>query len=263
MKLVTWNVRNGGRPAPQADRLSKIEPDVIALQEIQTSTAGPWADSLERYGYIVETTADLIGEQRYGVLVASKWPIERLPTRGVEVPYPARFMSALVSPATVPPFELHCTHVPDGSGHGWRKVEHFEGLYRHLVRPSERSRILCGDFNSPRAEWPDSTVVTWAEEEDGHKLRRDRGQRWDAAERSILLGLEPFGLRDAFRECHGYGRADSEDQKSWFTRDGRGRRFDHVLAPPHWAVEHAEYLHEWRRQGLSDHAPLLVCLQPA
>jgi hypothetical protein len=65
--------------------------------------------------------------------------------------------------------------------------------------------VLCGDFNSPKEEHPDGTVVTWGQRSSG-ELVTDRGQRWDAAERSVILGLKAFDLVDVYRRLHEYGR---------------------------------------------------------
>ena len=104
--------------------------------------------------------------------------------------------------------ELVNTHVPNGSSNGFRKVEHFEGLYRHLARtwsPNGRPRVLCGDFNSPREERADGTVITWGQRSDG-ELVTDRGQRWDAAERSVILGLKASTWTMSTGGCTGASR---------------------------------------------------------
>jgi hypothetical protein len=44
----------------------------------------------------------------------------------------------------------------------------------------------------------------------------------------VALGLAPFGLVDAFRTRLGYDQAGSDDEKSWFAGNGKGRRIDHA-----------------------------------
>src|SRR4051794_30934051 len=110
MKIITWNVKRGGKPGPQVKKLTSKRPDLIGLQEIKRTTAEDWKARLTDAGFAVETTADLIGEQSYGVLIASRWPIERMPTKWVEVPYAARLLSVLVKPPDALAFELHNTH---------------------------------------------------------------------------------------------------------------------------------------------------------
>jgi endonuclease/exonuclease/phosphatase family metal-dependent hydrolase len=104
-----------------------------------------------------ERLAHLVGERTNYVLTASRLPIAAVVRASeFEVPYGERVLGVVID-VDGRPLELVNTHVPDGSGNGWRKVEHFEGLYRYLARtwsPEGRPRILCGDFNSPRRELP-------------------------------------------------------------------------------------------------------------
>lgn len=156
--------------------------------------------------------------------------------------------------------ELTTTHVPNGSANGWRKVEHLEGLYRYLSRTHDPDlpRILCGDFNSPREELPDGRIITWGQNAKG-RLVTDRGQRWDAAERSIILGLKAFDLTDVYRDTHDYSYRTREG--TWVAQQ-RGlkfpRRFDHVFAAEQLRPWTCEYHHDLREQGLSDHSAVVA-----
>ena len=100
--------------------------------------------------------------------------------------------------------------------HPDEKVATFEAIYQRLGRNSERPRILCGDFNTPKEETAAGDVITWAEK------HRNMFDRWDAAERSILQGLAIFDLPDVYRGLHGYGVSEP----TWVPR---GRTHD---APP-------------------------------
>jgi exonuclease III len=115
--------------------------------------------------------------------------------------------------------------------------------------------VLCGDLNTPRREFEDGDVMTFAYTSSG-KLRPERGERWDAAERALVHGLRERGWLDAFRAVHGYGAREA----SWtFSGDRGGWRLDHVFVEGLDPVS-AAYAHEWRRQGLSDHSPLVTDL---
>ena len=70
--------------------------------------------------------------------------------------------------------------------------------------------MLCGDLNTPRRELEDGTLLTFAHDTNG-RLRPERGERWDRAERALVRDL---GWMDAWRALHGYGTA---------TRVGRSR----------------------------------------
>ena len=126
-----------------------------------------------------------------------------------------------------------------------------EALDAHL-RAGSGPRAVCGDLNTPRKEHPDGRVWTFARDRYG-KLRPERGERWDEAELALIKGLEPLGFRDAFRELHGREvRVISWEWRRW----GGGYRLDHLIVSDEVTVERVEYLHEWRKAGLSDHSPL-------
>jgi exodeoxyribonuclease III len=126
--------------------------------------------------------------------------------------------------------------------------------YRYLSRthvPSGQARVLCGDFNSPRRVGDDGYVLTWAQNERTGKLRRDRGQRWDAAERSVIAGLRAFDLANVFDQAPETG---SRNDPTWVANNGVGRRFDHIFASEALLPTACGYAHGWREHGLSDHS---------
>ena len=118
-----------------------------------------------------------------------------------------------------------------------------------MATDSDRPRILCGDFNTPRTEGVDGSVEFWGAE------HRPHTERWDNAERSVLRGLSEHDLPDAYRAINGYSATDA----SWVGRRGEtrwGRRYDHILASRRLDVTGCRYLHEWREAGLSHHSDI-------
>jgi exodeoxyribonuclease III len=265
MKLISWNVNGGRAGRIQAEALLAESPHVIALQEVREGCVERWLADLQADGFdptCVFTTRALCEGRRNFLLTASRYPMTEVPLVN-QVPYPERLLMTTIS-ANGRDLTLINTHVPDGSGHGWRKVEHFEGLYSLVGRMDETAdRILCGDFNSPRRELADGRVITWAQREDG-AMRRARGPRWDAAERSVIAGLRAFAMVDAYRHEHPYGSGDED--ASWVgLRNGKyfRRRFDHVFASSRLAIHGCKYIHAWREgpRGLSDHSAISVELE--
>lgn len=268
LRLVSWNTAGRVRRAAlQVEFLATRRPDIACLQEVTAGTRDALRSGLSGLGLAHQLdTFDLgqpldrrIGPRRYGVLLASRWPVT--PLAQAKLCWPERLLSAQVQHPGGP-VEVHSGHVPPGSSNGWTKIEVFEGIFRHLAHRASTPRVLCGDFNAPRTELPDGELITW-----GQRLRRDGsyavrrtirsqpGARWDAGERSVLRGLEDVGLRDVYRALHGYG----DDAYSFaLRRKGKEvrRRFDHVLASDSLRPVSCEYLHEVRERGLSDHAPL-------
>ena len=161
--------------------------------------------------------------------------------------------------------EVHTTHVPPGSSNGIIKVQHFEGLFKYLQGRKNKTKILTGDFNSPKDELSDGTVITWGQKINGSgKVRfavnpkwKDEctGERWDLAERNIIERHYELGLEDVFRSLNGY----EEGSGSWFTLKGIGRRYDHIFCSKSLDVSLSFYDHEPRLNKLSDHSPI-VCM---
>lgn len=274
MRLVSWNVAGRvGRAAEQARVLAAREPDVIALQEVRERSAPLLIDGLADGGLCHHVSAGPAPHgRRYFEVVCSRWPVTRLPEYAEGLPFPERLLSTLVE-APFDLVEVHTTHVPPGSNNGWRKIEHLNALRRFLGHPETRLRLLCGDFNTPRAERPDGTVITWAQDErTGAFLKRPPGatarddsrpwdpDAWDAGERGVLEGLAEHGLPDAYRALY-----PGREEFSYYARGKDrmiGRRFDHVFASPEMRPATACYLNDLREAGLSDHAAIEVDFDP-
>ena len=116
--------------------------------------------------------------------------------------------------------------------------------------------MLCGDLNTPRREHDDGSVLTFAHDSAG-RLRPERGERWDAAERALVHTLrDEHGWVDAYRALHGYGHREA----SWtFAQDRGGWRLDHVLV--HGLDAGGRRVRpRVAADGLSDHSALVVDL---
>lgn len=257
MRLVTWNVAGRVRRQPeQAEAIAAVGADVVALQEVTSRTLPLWQEALERAGLrdcatALDTPADGSGRRRLGVLIAAREPLQAVPGRPA-VPWPERVLCRRIGGV-----EIINLHSPIAPAPELAKVRTHEAVAEYLWNGSGGPRVLCGDLNTPRRELPDGDVLTFAHDSAG-RLRPERGERWDAAERALVHDLRSRGWVDAFRALHGY--ADRE--ASWtFAQDRGGWRLDHVLVEGLEPVASA-YAHEWRRAGLSDHSALVVDLTP-
>ncbi|MEO6923013.1 MAG: endonuclease/exonuclease/phosphatase family protein [Bryocella sp.] len=270
MRLISWNL-NGRRSKANAQvaALLEREPDVVAFQEVIRSSLPLLRHALVDGGLVhVADSFSLAppdfqpyGPRKYGQITASRHPLTATAPEHFPVPWPERVLSVLIN-CDGDELEVHNTHVPPGSSNGWIKVGVLEGIFTALAVPTTHPRILCGDFNTPQAEMPSGEVVTWAQRRTTGggwrvvgKLRGGAGADWDAAERLVLTGLADFDLVDVYRALHGYDVSET----SWvFTRQGKeiGRRFDHVFASRELQPVSCQYLHDLRKNGLSDHAPI-------
>jgi len=265
LRLITWNVaRRTSRIVEQATALARREPDVVALQEITRRTLPVWRRAFELMGLQhVRSSLDDVPSARAptriltGVILASRTPLS--PARaGLGMPWPE---SAVGAAAETPrgPVEIHCIHVPNAAN-GLVKVESLQAIRRSLEVAESASRVLCGDFNTPRRELPNGQVMSFARDSRG-RLRPDRGPEWDAAELGVVPGLQDLGYRDAYRALHGYGAP----QPSWTWRriaghDG-GWRIDHIFTSPQLRAVASLYHHAWRDGDLSDHSALEADLE--
>ena len=251
MRLVTWNVAGRVRRQPeQAEVVAACAADVVALQEVSRRTLPAWESALSAAGLeAIEHALDgpTSGRRELGVLTAAR-ALQRLPAP--DVPWPERILCCAVDGV-----EVVNLHSPIAPAPELAKIRTHEAVAAYLEAEPRSPRILCGDLNTPRRELADGEVLTFAHDSAG-RLRPERGERWDAAERALVRGLRDFGWVDAFRALHGYG----DRSASWtFAHDRGGWRLDHVLVHGLEPVA-AAYAHEWRRAGLSDHSALVVDL---
>jgi exodeoxyribonuclease III len=225
----------------------------VALQEVTARTLPLWRAALAEMGFSGSETAleaARRAERRrpLGVLTAARGPLRRLPSPP-GLPWPERLLCCLVEDV-----EVVNLHSPIAPAPDLAKIRTHEAVAAYLAARPPGRRVLCGDLNTPRRELPDGDVMTFAFDSAG-RLRPERGERWDRAERGLVHALRAeHGWVDAFRFLNGYGNRDA----SWtFPHDRGGWRLDHVLAHG-LEPRAAAYDHEWRRDGLSDHSALVV-----
>jgi exonuclease III len=233
------------RHAEQAQAVAAVTPDVVALQEVTAKTAPWWREALAAAGlpHCAVTRAEK--PRRLGVLTAAREPLREL-AKPAGLPWPERVLCTALGE-----LEIVNVHSPIAPAPELAKVRTHEALAAYLR--GRTPAILCGDLNTPRRELPDGEILTFAHDSKG-RLREERGERWNAAERALVKDL---GWIDAYRSLHGYGHRSA----SWtYAHDRGGWRLDHVLVSG-LEPRAAEYAHEWRRAGLSDHSALVVELE--
>ena len=228
----------------QAQAVAALEPDIVALQEVTAKTAPWWREALAAAGLAHCAVTRAEKPRRLGVLTAAREPLRELPAPD-GLPWPERVLCIAAGE-----LEIVNVHSPISPSPDLAKVRTHEALAAYL--PGKAPAVLCGDLNTPRRELPDGEILTFAHDSKG-RLREERGERWNLAERALVRDL---GWVDAYRALHGYGHRSA----SWtYARDRGGYRLDHVLLSG-LTPRAAEYLHDWRRAGLSDHSALVVDL---
>lgn len=277
MRVMTWNV-NGrlNTLADQATRVAAIAPDVICLQEVKASTVDGWRRWLAKDRYnVTDTVAHTHahgghGRRRYGVLIASRWPLGEYEADKLGIPWPERGLTCKVhTPDGL--IEVHNVHLPAGASDkqdgSFTKIETFERMARTLGQTAAHARLLCGDLNSPQDERSDGSILGWGgrRKPDGTIVPRnsDRMRRQLAAETSVLVGLGAYGWFDAFRRIHPAGDTLTTDHSFRQRRNGKVwlKRFDHVFACGPLVTRDAWYDLEALDLGLSDHAGLVADME--
>lgn len=247
MRVVAWNIRAGGgvRAESIARQLVRWQPDVVALSEFRaTPPSARLAARLAAAGFPHQlATCHPRTVQRNALLVASRWPLQRLQLR----PAPrdrCRWLLAVVDAPV--PLVLGAMHVPNRvTG---RKYPFLAAVLGCARRWQLGPALLIGDTNSGRRGL-DEEVPAFNVHEEG----------W-------IDALAACGWADAFRHLRVEARA-----YTWYSPNGRnGFRIDHafVNAPLLARLKDATYV--WggaasrgRRDRLSDHAALLVDLADA
>jgi len=238
----------------QAEGVARREPDVVCLQEIRASTLPRWLDALAGVGLgFALDSSELAPPRRLFNLVAARWELNPLPT--ILSPQAERVIGT-VCESPWGQIEIWTAHIPPAPSNGLIKAETCEALFAELARRATRHRILCGDLNTPRYESEGGEVETFAS---NHPLDEER---WDAAERSLLVGLAEWDLSDVFRSLNGYGRRDVSWVLHTRARRKHAHRLDHVLASSGLNAVYCDYVHEWREAGLSDHSAMEAIFEP-
>jgi exonuclease III len=282
VNVISWNLAGRLRHIPQqVAMLASHEPDLVALQEVIRPGLPLLRTLLANAGLIHQADsfewalclALLTGPRRYGLLIASRFPIVPWEPGRFNVPWPERMLSVDIETPRGP-LEMHTTHIPPGVTNGWIKIQMLEGLYRGLARASIAPCLLCGDFNTPQLELPTGEVVTWGQRINRKgvavirtHLRGGEGSHWDRAERQVLQGLASYDLHDVYRRLHGY----TMQAYSWYPQrkdphrqaQMMGRRFDHGFASASLHPVSCTYLQMFREKGLSDHAGLAIVFRPS
>ncbi len=242
MRIVGWNIRAGGgvRIERIVRTLARWSPDAVALSEFRaTPPSRHLADRLRDQGLRYQlTSSDPDDRARNALLVASRWPIQRVQASD-SWPEPAEPHRWLPVEVDAPqPFVLGTMHVPNRAT--GRKYDFLDAVLRQAHRWQERSAILIGDTNSG---------VPGIDEE-SPALNQIEG-RW-------MNDLDDAGWRDAFRAHAGRRRAFT-----WYSPNGdNGFRLDQAFLSPNMTRQLLRAKHHWgggsRRSGVSDHAALLV-----
>ena len=267
-RVTSWNTAKRLKQIDfQIEFLRKHDADIIALQEIIPSTETIFRDRLkDKYPYQVssfELASDLSllkKKRMFGQLILSKFPIRPSDPSGIAVPWQERVLSCGITFGEHR-IMLHTTHIPPGSSNGWVKIQMINGIVEHLLKQqNEYEQILCGDFNTPKFESPETGLVTFGQNINKNdkvttkkSFRNGLGSDWDRGERSLFEKLPEHGILETFR-IH---NPNDYTSSSWqFSRKGKKftNRFDHMFASETLECLNCNYVET--AVEMSDHLPI-------
>jgi len=249
VRVIAWNIRHGGgvRAAAIAAQLCRWRADVVALNEFRgTPPSRALAERLAERGLVHQLhTAAPRAPAANRLLVASRWPIERLVLRGA----PERTGRWLAAGIAAPrPFAVGAMHVPNRvTGLKW---PFHAAVLRVVTRWDGLPALLVGDTNTGRI---------------GVDEARSGLSGFNAREDGWMVALDTAGWRDAFRHLHGPRR-----EWTWYSPNmGTGYRLDQAFVNQALLERLRAARHRWgrlprsdRRDALSDHAALVLDLTP-
>lgn len=252
MKIATWNVNSiRSRLERLLAWLTKVQPDVVCIQEIKaTDDAFPYK-ALQEMGY----HAAVHGQKTYnGVAILSRDEPARI-VRGMgdnSDDRQARLLSVEVGGV-----QIISAYVPNGESVGSEKYT-YRLTWMRWLRAYLDARftphtplLLCGDFNVARDEKDVAHPLQWAGSVLFHPTSRDAFEQ-----------LIAWGLVDVFRQHHPDGGLYSWwDYRMLAFPKNDGLRLDYILATEPLAIRctGAEIDRQERKgEKPSDHAPVIA-----
>jgi exonuclease III len=256
LKLLTWNVNYRFRgQIEQFEAIERHKPHLIALQEITPNSKPLWEKSLREADYYLLDSYSIAsnpqifkGARKSGLINAARWEPTTSDNKIFDIPWKERVLSCMVN-SPWGQIEFHNAHMPSGTSHGMIKVETFEGLYKALATHSDSLRLLCGDFNSPKAE---KTI----------SFGGKQNLRWIDAELNVIRGLAAYDLSDIYRQCNGFNDVTIKSWVRQWRGKAHGARLDHIFASQALNAITCVYDTTVIENGLSDHAIMIADFEP-
>jgi exonuclease III len=281
MKLISWNVNARVKAVPeQVKALSYRNPHIVALQDVRVTAIAEYKQAFAHLGlcHVIHTFQETSEKVPTGVLIASCFEMSQLPnippsilwskgllpsdSEKIDKHWTKRTLFVTVQ-SSLGEIDLYNVYITPGAHREkmsegqppYRriKLDLLTGIYHALSTPQERSRILCGDFNTPREEKQTGEIITWGYNKQKSKMYPHVATEQETIERAILQGLAAYNLSDVYRGFHGYDNCGSKEAYSW-----KKYRYDHIFASQALHPQNISYLQDFCKLGLSDHIPIEV-----
>lgn len=249
-RIVSWNIRAGGgkRAGGILAQLLAWQPHTVGLCEFRATDASQWlATELARAGYRHQlSSVDLRNPAKNALLLASRDPLQAVTVAAMPRNRERWILARLGS---TPGLTVGLMHVPNYTSPKL-KYPYLNAILKMISAWEGGPCLLLGDTNCCKQELDE-------EKSQGTRFRREH--EW-------MLGIEKRGWADGFRHLHGDRR-----EYSWYSHRNNGFRLDQAYTCPRLTPALKRLRHAWghnpdqpdRREGLSDHAALILDLDPA
>ncbi|HWL05271.1 MAG TPA: endonuclease/exonuclease/phosphatase family protein [Xanthobacteraceae bacterium] len=199
VRVMTWNIHGGVGPdgvfdlARVADLVSRHDPDIVALQEVDSRRCGP-ADpppfaflrgAIRRHGVDAKSITTADGD--YGQMLASRWPVVASEIHDISYRRnePRRAIETMIE---TPGGALRVVATHFGLGFRERRAQ-ARAMVRLARNKTDHPMVMMGDFND--WAWPSSLRRALKRELPGWTPQATFPARWP------LLGLDRIYCRPA------------------------------------------------------------------
>lgn len=233
LRFVTWNCRVGGFAKKKAKYVASLQPDVLAVQELETLKVLPSFCGDRQPTYHDRQAHPEFPRRAIGMFSYSGLPIQA--ADGVKTLYSFRRYEVrrgdlAFNVAAVWPWATKSKKTSYRQAH--------EGLEQHADWIKERPTVILGDFNAHQSF---------------------NGPNWN----DLVELLRPFGFVSAYHRH--FNKAFGQESHSTYFHRGKpesGFHLDYCFIPEPWADRIADVqidpYEKWRH--VSDHVPLVVDL---
>jgi exonuclease III len=228
VKILSWNILQGGghRVLKIIQAITTLKPNICVLSEFRNNDNGDQLRyGLLKAGYRFQFVSDALPDNNSVMIVSNIACSSQL------FPKSDNIYSGNIISVHFEVFSIIGVYLP-------HKKKHTLFDYIHtLIGSSQIPYLITGDFNAGINHVDQVGDSFWYEDE--------------------LKAFEKFQYFDIFRHVHGQVK-----EYSWFSHQGNGYRYDHTYGHKNLlpVIRECIYLHDWRIQKLSDHAPMLIKL---
>jgi len=281
--------------------------DYFAKDDYYVAHTGDWAQELAES--TVQPHADIEGAHNRCNLTVSRWPIERSPltlrNRGNRKPrglnyyyshFPEKILVTKIDMSTdsttlVDTLEAWNVGIINGANWGEEKLNMLETVYGRIYLQTTKTGtpiLLGGDFNAPKRETEDQTIIPhgkgagqytnypdyghphYFQDSAGDVTELEFSQRWQLAETRLFdPNSSDWGMKDVYWAAEESPHAASTEDYTHVLPNGspKRKRLDHILVSQQFDVLECDL---WNGEqdstdsfAVSDHAPVVTTISTA